>query len=466
MTKKVRVRFAPSPTGHLHIGGLRTALFNLLFARHFQGDFLVRIEDTDPERSFERFTQEIISSLEWADIVADESIVIQSQKIHEHEVLIEQLLSSGKAYRCYCVTNSKASKETYFKYDGKCRTRNDHEPGKSFVVRIKLPLGCKKIIFNDLIRGPIEFDLNKFDDFIIVRSDGTPMYNFVVVADDASMGITHILRGEDHIPNTPKQIVIYEALGLDVPKFAHLPLILGAAGQKLSKRDAAVAVIDYKKKGYLPQALCNYLVRLGWAYGDKEIFSRQKLIELFSLEDVGKKGAIFDIDKLDWVNGIYIRKQTAQELFVCIDNDVEPGWRLKFTSVEDSVFYKALDVYKERVLTLRQLVDEVSILFIGPNTYNKEDLEKYIESQTFKYIKHAMVVLNKISVFSSSELQRVIQQLAKELSIPLVKLAQPMRIALLGKTSSPGIFDILSLIGKKETFKRLAGFENALSNAL
>lgn len=462
MAKRVRVRFAPSPTGHLHIGGLRTALFNLLFARHKGGDFLLRIEDTDPERSLEKYTQEIISSLAWTDILADEPLVIQSKKIKEHAALIEQLLKTGVAYRCYCMTNPDASSETYFKYDGKCRVIKQYEPNKPFVVRIKLPLEKKSILFNDLIRGPIEFDLDQFDDFIIARSDGTPMYNFVVVADDAAMGITHVIRGEEHIANTPKQIVLYEALGFQAPEFAHLPLILSQTGQKLSKRDAAVAVIDYKKQGYLPDALCNYLVRLGWSHGDQEIFTRQELIEFFTLENIGKKGAIFDQNKLEWVNSLYIKEKTSHELLALIEENVEPNWRSQFSYISQDKLCQALDLYKERVLTLRQLVDEVNLLFKGPISYSEEDKKKYLDSIAVSTIDSIIDLINTVSDFSEASLQDAIKNLAKNLHVSLATLAQPIRIALLGKTTSPGIFALLSLIGKKETLSRLSKIKDIL----
>jgi len=329
-----------------------------------------------------------------------------------------------------------------------------------------VPLKNKTIAFHDLIRGPIEFDVDQLDDFIIIRSDGSPTYNFVVAADDADMGITHIIRGEEHIANTPKQIVIYEALGLTVPEFAHLPLILSTTGKKLSKRDAAVAVIDYRSKGYLADALCNYLVRLGWAHGDQEIFSREELIKLFTLDGVGKKGAIFDQDKLDWINGLYIREKTAQDLLECIHNDVEPHWRSTFSLVSDDAFYKVIDAYKERVLTLRQLVDEVSLFFTGPTSYNQEDIEKYVDSHTPGYIDHIIQLLESEPEFSSSSIQSAIKNFAKAQGVSLAKLAQPIRIALLGKTSSPGVFALLSLLGGEEAFRRLSVFKDVLRGLL
>ena len=269
----VRVRFAPSPTGHLHIGGLRAALFNWLFARHNGGKFLLRIEDTDLVRSTQEYTDSILSSFKWAGITPDEPIVIQSQRIAEHKKVIERLLEQGAMYRCFCsqdeletrLTKIQGSEGLVTKYDGKCRNA-DQNLQKPFVVRFKLPANQSEIVFEDLIRGRVAFDINQFDDFIVARSDGSPMYNFVVVVDDAFMNITHVIRGEDHISNTPKQIMLYQACGYPLPQFAHLPMILGPSGERLSKRDGATSVLEYKQQGYLPDALLNYLARLGWSH--------------------------------------------------------------------------------------------------------------------------------------------------------------------------------------------------------
>jgi glutamyl-tRNA synthetase len=330
--QQVRVRFAPSPTGHLHIGGLRTALFNWLFARHHGGAFLLRIEDTDVERSTKEYRDSILESFAWTELVHDEEIVTQSDRIEEHRKVADQLIANGKAYRCFCSPEEVASRyghaahEDFFvKYDGHCRTRlaQADDNDRSHVVRFKLPTDRNEIVFQDLIKGPITIGLDQLDDFIILRSGGYPMYNFVVVVDDAYMGITHIIRGEEHIINTPKQILLYEACEYSVPFFLFFSLILGPSGDKLSKRDGATSVVEYRREGYIPHALLNYLARLGWSHGDQEIFSLSELIEYFSLDRVGNKGAIFDFEKLAWINGMYIREMDEQSLIDAIIRDVD-----------------------------------------------------------------------------------------------------------------------------------------------
>ena len=320
---EVHVRFAPSPTGHLHIGGLRTAIFNWLFARHNNGAFLVRIEDTDKERSKPEYEHSILESLSWMGITTDEPITIQSARDAEHKKLIEKLIDEGKAYKCYCSLEDLVARlgyQEHQKYDGFCKTHTPDDPSKPYVVRFAVPRDKPTISFNDLIRGTVTFDFDQFDDFIIARSDSAPTYNFVVVVDDEDMNITHVIRGEDHISNTPKQIMLYHALGYQLPIFAHIPLILGPAGNRLSKRDAATSVLQYKQAGYLPAAFFNYLVRLGVAHGDQEVFSKEELVSLFKVKEVGKKSTIFDIQKLTWLNGVYIRKASPTNLLLAIDS--------------------------------------------------------------------------------------------------------------------------------------------------
>lgn len=336
MQQHVRVRFAPSPTGNLHIGGLRTTIFNWLFARHNNGKFLIRIEDTDPERSKPEYTESILETFAWMDITSDEPIVIQSERLPEHRRVAEQLIAQAKAYRCFCSQEEVIERhkqkvgadDLFIKYDGKCKNKKVIEGDllRPHVIRFALPYKKGAITWLDLIRGEVTFDADQLDDFIIVRSDGMPMYNFVVVIDDAFMKISHVIRGEEHISNTPKQILLYQACGYALPQFAHLSMILGPSGEKLSKRDGAVSVLEYKKMGYLPDALFNYLVRLGWAHGDQEVFTRDELIKFFTLEAVNKKGAIFDPQKLDWMNGVYIRALSDHELLMRIINDVMPDF--------------------------------------------------------------------------------------------------------------------------------------------
>lgn len=462
-TGTVRVRFAPSPTGHLHIGGLRTALFNLLFAHHHKGVFLLRIEDTDKERSLQSFTDAILEALAWTNMVPDEPPVTQSASMAHHQKMVAKLVDQGKAYRCYCTTGLGASKETYLKYDGNCRAAKhaDGQQGKPFVVRLKVPIERESITFTDLIRGPITISMDQLDDFIIARSDGTPVYNFVVVIDDHDMGITHVIRGEDHISNTPKQLLLYEAFGWQSPQFAHLPLILGPSGGRLSKRDAATSVLDYRSSGYLPQALCNYLARLGWAHGDQEIFSREQMIQLFTLKGIGKSGAVFDKEKLDWMNGIYIRDTDNAELLEYIVDAIDPEVVNKLSWPQEQIV-AAIGLYKERVATLKQLVSQLLLLHDGPQSVSEEDYQKWITPQTPELLRAAATVFEALPVFDAQAIKDTIKKLCKVHVVKLGQLAQPIRLALLGTTHSPGIFDLLALLGKQESIQRLRNFAASL----
>ena len=460
-SSSVRVRFAPSPTGHLHIGSLRTALFNYLFARHHNGEFLLRIEDTDLERSNPEYVDSILKALAWVDIQADEPMVTQSNSIKRHQEVIEKLVNEGKAYRCYCTQDdlkARAGDELFFKYDGHCCVRDD-QPNTPYVIRFKLP-EFADISFDDLIRGRVTIPRDQFDDFIIARSDGTPMYNFVVVVDDADMRITQVIRGEDHISNTPKQILIYQACGYAVPQFAHIPLILGPSGDRLSKRDGATSALAYKELGYLPDAFVNYLVRLGWAHGDQEIFSRQELIGLFTLDAVGKKGSIFDIQKLNWLNGVYIRERSAQSLLSYIEREMDPAFSKQFVGWDDDMVFHAIEMYKGRVFTIQELMQEVALLYNGPSAYDEVDMCKWITLQTSGHLDQLLQTLESITQFNGDKLSQPIKELAKSLEIKFSQIAQPVRIALIGKGSGPGVFDMLAQIGKKESFDRITALRD------
>ena len=390
----IRVRFAPSPTGHLHIGGLRTALFNWLFARHFNGTYLVRIEDTDKQRSKQEYVESIMQSFDWCQIKADEPIVMQSDRISEHQKVAERLVEEGKAYRCYCIPEEIVSRlkqkdgynDLFSMYDRYC-LGNEQKLDKPFVIRFKIPETTKAFSFTDLIRGPISFEKDQFDDFIIVRSDGSPTYNLVVVLDDAYMKVSHIIRGEDHIANTPKQILLYQACNLPLPEFAHLPLILGQSGQRLSKRDAATSVLDYKKSGYLPKGLLNYLVRLGWSHGDQEIFTIDELINYFSLKNIGKKGSIFDMTKLDWLNGLYIRSMQADEIISYIIEYIDKDFFSKFFQWNKEQVFAVIDAYKDRVKTLQELIEKIKLLHDGATEYDKKSVDKWVKKETISHLQ-------------------------------------------------------------------------------
>lgn len=458
----IRVRFAPSPTGHLHIGGLRSAIFNWLFARHNNGKFLLRIEDTDVERSKQEYTDSILASFAWMHIDWDEPVVIQSQRATRHAEIAQQLLAQGKAYLCTCSTeqvHERLSKQpgfdpNFIKYDGYCRNKNN----KTGAVRFRIPDSIKSVDFTDLIRGHISIGTDQLDDFILVRSDGTPMYNFVVVVDDADMHISHVIRGEEHIANTPKQILLYQAGNFKLPQFAHLPMILGPDGSKLSKRDAATGVFEYRTMGYLPDALFNYLVRLGWAHGDQEVFTKDEMIKYFSLEHVGKKGAIFDQNKLDWINGVYMRAVSDQELFEIIQKDVCSTLLSDLPRWHQNTILLLINIYKQRAKTLRELVDDIKAFYNAPKEYAVEDIAQWVMPATSQELQEVMVLINQIEPFLADALSHAVKDFAKIKNIKIVAIAQPLRIALIGKSSGPGVFDLMAVLGKHETLERIEKF--------
>ncbi|MDP3889302.1 MAG: glutamate--tRNA ligase [bacterium] len=471
----VRVRFAPSPTGHLHIGSLRTALFNYLFARHYNGAYLLRIEDTDLERSKAEYTRSIFSTLKWIGLEPDEPVIIQSERINEHKKVVDQLMASGKAYRCYCSQEQVMVRhqerhpgDPFVKYDGFCRNKQKGEyPNEPYAIRFALPTDRDEVVFDDIIRGRVAFPLNQLDDFIIVRSDGSPMYNFVVVVDDAFMNISHVIRGEDHISNTPKQIVLYEACGYEIPQFAHVPFILGPSGDRLSKRDAATSALEYCQLGYLPDALVNYLVRLGWSHGDQEVFSRQELIEYFSLDQVGKKGAIFDINKLQWLNSVYLKEKTAADLYAYILTYINPDFSNQLAHWDENHIFNVIELYKDRVHTLAQLAQEIVHLYKGPDLFDEHDVKKWVDAQALDFLKELLIQLESLDddAFSTVILSEMVKNFAKVKEAKLVTIAQPLRIALIGKSSGPGVFELLSILGKKECLRRLHAFHENMRKA-
>lgn len=460
----VRVRFAPSPTGHLHIGGVRTAIFNWLFARHNGGKFLVRIEDTDVLRSKKEYVDSILESLKWVGLIPDEPLIYQMSRVEEHRKAAKILLESGFAYPCFCEPKeaderiAQLEKGISDKYDGTCRNKKYTKEDllKPHAIRFKLPDDEKAISFVDLIREKVSFDIDQLDDFVILRRDATPTYNFCVVVDDIFMEITHVVRGEEHLVNTPKQILLYNALGGKIPQFAHLPLILSPSGAKLSKRDAAVSVVEYKNQGFLPDALFNYLLRLGWAHGDQEIFSKEEMIKYFDLDKVGKKGAIFDMQKLLWLNGTYIRKLNAEEFIenvAILNND-----KLKMlTNVWGRVRLERLfELYRERATTIVELVDDIVSFSQAPETLDKSLIEKWLSSSTVLLLQQFVDRITHVEVMSHENLLSLAKNICDENKVKLVTLAQPLRLALTGKTFSPGVFELIELLPIDEFKKRVA----------
>jgi glutamyl-tRNA synthetase len=455
---KVRTRFAPSPTGDLHIGGARTALFNWLLARHTQGVFILRIEDTDVARSTQESIQVILDAMTWLGIDWDEGPFYQSQRIPLYKEVAEGLLKEGKAYRCYCTPEELEVKREVAlraglkpKYDRTCLHQGVSYPDRPYTIRF-LSSDEGETVVDDLIQGRVEFDNAELDDLIILRSDGLPTYNFSVVVDDMTMEITHVIRGNDHLNNTPRQIQIYQALGYPLPKFGHVPMILGPDKKKLSKRHGAQSVMEYKKMGYLPQAVVNYLVRLGWSHGDQEEFTREELIEKFSLEAVGRSAAAINPGKLDWLNARYIKKIELEELV----QRARPFMEAKGYLITDlDRLRKAVSSLRERVKTLVEMADLSEFYFCEEIAYDEKAAGKFLNKEAMPMLEQVITSLSKESILQKENVHRLIQQLAETRGEPLVKIAQPIRVALTGKTVSPPINEVMEALGKTEVIKRL-----------
>lgn len=459
----VRVRFAPSPTGHLHIGGLRTAIFNWLFARRHGGTFLLRIEDTDVKRSLVEYTASIMESLEWTGITPDEPIVVQSERFAEHARLVQQLLDEGKAYKCYCTPDEVAQRvggvEGERQYDSYCHGALPQD--KPYAIRFRLPQRGGTLSFDDLIRGPISFNYEQLDDFIITRSDGVPMYNFVVVVDDAHMRVSHVIRGEEHLVNTPKQILLYRALGFPEPHFAHLPLILAPSGAKLSKRDAAVSVLEYKKAGYLAHGLVNYLLRLGWGHKDQEIFTVEEMVRLFDLDGIGKKGAIFDAAKLNWLNNHYLKQLTTDQLIEQIIEHVEPDFITNTATLTQSQLHALLDLYKERMHTLSELATMIHQIQRPPIAYAFDELAEHATPGMPALLDAYVERLTSMSTWSPAAVTAATKELLQQKGCTMPALAYPVRLALVGTVNAPSLAALVDVFGAAETAKRIILFLRA-----
>jgi len=463
---KVRVRFAPSPTGFLHIGGLRTALFNWLFAQHEGGSFLVRIEDTDRARFSQDYEFAITTALQWAGIKTDEPYVYQHARQSEHQKMVNELIKKDKAYYCFCSLDElqkkresvQEEKETYI-YDRTCRLIKPMKDDlkKPHVIRFKIEFDEEFLVFDDIIRGKVSLPSEHIDDFVISRSDGSMTYNFAVVQDDHFMRISHVIRGEDHIVNTAKQILLYEAYNWKIPMFAHVPLILGSNGQKMSKRDAAVGVQDYKDKGILSDALCNYLVRLGWSHGDQEVFTTEELIKFFDVADVGKNGAIFDYNKLLWMNSVYIKAKPASELCALMYQNIDINLVTKTSLWNQEKRESAIVLYKDRSQTLRELAHGVMQLYQAPTSYDSESSTKWVTVDTSDVIQKLSKELLDVK-FDKTSLQDFVKAFAKNVDCKFPVIAQPIRIALIGTSHGPGIFDMIEILGQDETLNRLQKF--------
>ncbi len=453
----VVTRFAPSPTGYLHIGGLRTALFNYLWAKRNGGKFLLRIEDTDKARNSQEAAEKILEAFEWLGLSSDEEIVYQSQRDAIYKKYINQLLEEGKAYYCYMtkeeldnLRKEQEARKERPRYDGRYRDFKGTPPaGVDPVVRIKAPTSGV-IVVEDGIKGRIEFRAeDMLDDFIIARSDGSPTYNFVVAVDDALMGMTDVIRGDDHLSNTPKQIVVYNALGFNVPNFYHVPMIHNQSGKKLSKRDGATDVMEYKRMGYLPEALLNFLVRLGWSHGDQEIFSIEEMIELFDPKDINKSASIYNTEKLNWLNAHYIKNSSNERLEKLLEEDFE------FILSSHDKKEILLDALKERAKTLAELKSMAEDILNPPSKYDEKALKKAFKADAKEILEDFLQELKNAKPHLPVEYHDIMQKVVSKREIGFGKLGQPLRVALLGKLGGPGLDVVMAVLGKEETIKRI-----------
>ena len=458
----VRVRFAPSPTGYLHIGGARTALFNWLFARHEGGTFILRIEDTDRSRSTDEYIEAIIEGMKWLNLDWDEGPFRQTDRFDVYRKYIDELVKEGKAYYCYCSPEELEQRRQEAlaqgktpKYDGRCRDLKEPIPGRTPAIRFKMPQAGETVV-NDLIKGAVTFDNSQLDDLIIMRSDSTPTYNFVVVVDDVDMKITHVIRGDDHLNNTPKQLHIYKALGYQIPEFAHLPMILGSDKARLSKRHGATSVMAYKEMGYLPDALVNYLVRLGWSYGDQEVFTREELIKYFSFESVGKSSAVFNPEKLIWLNSQYVMNSDPVRLAELVIPFLEKEKIIHQGRTLDTQWLsKAIMTLRERAKTLVELAASLRYYIAEDVEYNEKAKAKFLNEKSLPLLIELKERITPLADFSVHEIEGIFMGITERHGIKLGNLAQPVRVAVTGGTESPGIFEVLEVMGKEKTMRRL-----------
>ena len=457
MDKQIITRFPPSPSGYLHLGGARTALFNWLYARHTGGRFVLRVEDTDVARSTQASVAAILEALEWLGIEWDEGPYFQSQRFDVYKDYINRLLASGNAYYCSCSTERLEQMRQQAmqsggkpKYDGTCREKG-LEYSEGAVVRFRAPLAGTTVV-SDRVRGHIAFNNVELDDFIIQRSDGTPTYNLAVVVDDITMDINTIIRGDDHLNNTPKQIQLYEALECEVPDFAHVPMVLGPDKTRLSKRHGAMSITAYRDMGYHPDAMVNYLVRLGWSHGDQEFFTRNELIEKFNLEHIGRSAGVFDPEKLLALNADHIQAASnetlAEKLLPFLS---EKG----IDAANDKYLQGVIETLKNRSKTFVEMADAAEFYFVDQVVYEEKAAKKFLKPNILGPLKEITAELAQTDSFDQQALEPIFQQVMDKHELKLGKIAQPMRVALTGKTVSPGIFEMIEVLGKEAVVARL-----------
>ncbi len=474
----VKVRIAPSPTGFLHVGTARTALYNYLWAKKHNGTFVLRIEDTDKKRSSKEMVDIILDSLKWLGLEWDEGPYYQSERFDIYKEYAEKLLKEGKAYYCYCTPEElqerreKAIKEKKaWKYDRRClhlteeEKKKFEEEGRPKAIRFIVPEG--ETVFNDLVHGEIKRDHSQIEDFVILKSDGSAAYNFAVVIDDHEMGINTVIRGDDHISNTFKQILLYEALGWNTPQFAHLPLILAPDKSKLSKRHGAIAVTEYREMGYLPEAFVNFLALLGWSpKDDREILPLEEIIQLFDLKDISKRGAVFDTKKLLWMNSEYIRNMDDEELF----DRVKPLWEKEGIEIKDydkEYLLKAINLLKERARLLTDFVNSGMYFFKDPEEYEEKGIKKHFSKDKEDVIKRLNILierLNNVSEWKEETLENIYREIVEELDIKGGLIIHPTRLAITGLTVGPSLFILMEVLGKDRVLRRLTKAKDFVIN--
>ena len=454
----VVTRFAPSPTGYLHVGGARTALYSWLYAKSQGGNFVLRIEDTDIERSTQEAIDAILEGMEWLGLTWDDGPHYQTKRFDRYKELVQQLLEEGKAYKCFmpqdeldAIREAQKEKGEKPRYPGTWRDRTDHPEDQPFVIRFKNPLSGT-VVINDHVRGKIEIANEELDDLIIQRSDGTPTYNFCVVVDDWDMGITHVVRGEDHINNTPRQINILEALGAPVPEYAHVSMILGDDGKKLSKRHGAVSVMQYRDDGYLPQALLNYLVRLGWSHGDQEIFSKEEMIELFNLDAISPSASAFNTEKLQWLNQHYMKSLPASEVAEHLKWHFE---QLNIDTADGPALEEVIAIQAERVKTLKELAEISQYFYQDYEAFDEKAAKKHLRPVAKAPLELVATKLAGLGEWNPESIQAAINATAEELEVGMGKVGMPLRVAMTGSGNSPSLDVTLALLKQSDIEHRI-----------
>ncbi|MBC8518786.1 MAG: glutamate--tRNA ligase [Gammaproteobacteria bacterium] len=456
---KLTTRFAPSPTGYLHVGGARTALFSWLYARRHGGNFILRIEDTDRERSTEESVDAILRGMAWLGLAYDQGPFYQTHRFDRYREIIQQLLDDGHAYYCYCsreeldeMREGQRARKEKPRYTGLCRSRSEPRDGVDPVVRFKNPTDGV-VVVDDMVRGKVVFQNSELDDLIIARSDGTPTYNLTVVVDDLDMGLTHIVRGDDHLNNTPRQINILKALGAETPKYAHLPMILGSDGSRLSKRHGAVSVLQYRDDGYLPEALLNYLVRLGWSHGDQEVFSIDEMVELFDVTDVNNSASTFNPEKLLWLNQHYIKNSSSDHIARHL------RWHLGRLDIDPAnsgpELVKVVEAQQERAKTLVEMAENSRCFYLDFDEFDQKAAKKNLKAAAAEPLERIRGMLSELEIWDAEPIHEIVKETAEILDLKLGKVAQPLRVAATGTAISPPIDITLELIGRERVLARI-----------